>query len=46
MKHEIALGKIKILQIKGLKIFREFNFVYLGDSDEEFVKNFIEFCLK
>lgn len=46
VKNEIASGKIKIVPIKGLKIFREFNFVYLKDSDEEFVKNFIGFCLK
>lgn len=46
VKKEVESGKIKIVSIKGLKIFREFNFVYLGDSDEEFVKNFIGFCLK
>ncbi len=46
VKKEIASGKIKTVHIKGLKIFREFNFVYLKDSDEEFVKNFIVFCLK
>ncbi len=46
IKKEIASGKIKTVHIEGLKIFREFNFVYLKDSDEEFVKNFIVFCLK
>ena len=46
VRKEVESGKIKVVPIKGLKIFREFNFVYLGDSDEEFVKNFIEFCLK
>jgi len=46
VKKEIISGKIKVVHIKGLKIFREFNFVYLKDSDEEFVKNFIVFCLK
>lgn len=46
VKKELESGKLKIIPIKGLKIFREFNFVYLKDSDEEFVKNFIGFCLK
>ncbi|MBX4264543.1 LysR family transcriptional regulator [Clostridium estertheticum] len=46
VKKEVELGVIKIIPIKGLKIFREFNFVYLKDSDEDFVKNFIGFCLK
>ncbi|MBX4268405.1 LysR family transcriptional regulator [Clostridium estertheticum] len=46
VKKEVELGIIKIIPIKGLKIFREFNFVYLKDSDEDFVKNFIGFCLK
>jgi len=46
IKKEIGSGIIKIIPIKGLKIFREFNFVYLKESDEEFVKAFISFCLK
>ncbi|MCB2305589.1 LysR family transcriptional regulator [Clostridium estertheticum] len=45
VKKEVELGIIKIIPIKGLKIFREFNFVYLKDSDEEFIKNFIGFCV-
>ena len=46
VKNEIESGKIKIVPIKELKIFREFNFVYLKDSDEEFIKNFMSFCFK
>lgn len=46
IKKEVGSGIIKIIPIKGLKIFREFNFVYLKESDEEFVKAFISFCLK
>ena len=46
IKIEVGSGKIKIIPINGLKIFREFNFVYRKDSDEEFVKAFIGFCLK
>jgi LysR family transcriptional regulator, transcriptional activator of the cysJI operon len=45
VKKEVESGKIKIIPIRGLKIFREFNFVYLKDSDEKFVKDFINFCL-
>lgn len=44
VKKEVESGKIKIVPIKGIKIFREFNFVYLKDSDEEFVEKFISFC--
>ncbi|NNU77521.1 LysR family transcriptional regulator [Clostridium estertheticum] len=46
VKKEVESGIIKIIPIKGLRIFREFNFVYIKDSDEEFVKTFIGFCLK
>ena len=46
VKKEVALGKIKIVPIKGLKIFRDFNFIYLKESNEEFVENFTSFCLK
>ena len=46
VKNEINSGKIKIVSIKKLKIFREFNFVYLRDSDEEFIKSFMSFCFK
>ncbi len=45
VKKEIALGKIKVVPIKEFKILREFNFVYLKDSDEIFINNFISFCL-
>ena len=46
VKKEVKSGNIKIVPIKSLNIYREFNFVYLKDSDEEFVKNLISFCLK
>lgn len=46
VKNEIESGKIKIIPIKKLKIFREFNFVYLKDCDENFIKNFMNFCFK
>ncbi|MBU3071983.1 LysR family transcriptional regulator [Clostridium estertheticum] len=46
VKKEVESGIIKIIPIKGLRIFREFNFVYIKDSDEEFVNTFIGFCLK
>lgn len=46
VKKEVEAGKVKIVKIKGIKILREFNFVYLEDSDLDFVKHFIDFCLK
>lgn len=46
IKRELDIGKFKIVKIKGINISREFNFVYLADSDADFVKHFITFCLK
>ncbi len=46
IKKEVVSGIIQIISIKGLKIFREFNFVYLKESDEEFFKAFISFPFK
>jgi DNA-binding transcriptional LysR family regulator len=46
VKKELELDKVKIVKIKGVKILREFNFVYLADSDADFIKHFITFCLK
>jgi DNA-binding transcriptional LysR family regulator len=46
VKKEVESGKIKIVPIKELRIFREFNFVYLKDCDKEFASDFICFCLK
>jgi len=38
--------KIKALSIKNMKMKREFNFIYLKNSNMDFIKNFIEFCKK
>ena len=38
--------KFKALSIKNMKMKREFNFIYLKDSNIDFIKNFIEFCKK
>ena len=46
VKKEVELSRVKIVKIKGVSILREFNFVYLEDSNQEFVKHFINFCLK
>lgn len=44
IKRELKLGLIKIVAIEGLEIYREFNFIYLNDSDYNFIDNFINFC--
>ncbi|MFA9396635.1 MAG: LysR family transcriptional regulator [Clostridiaceae bacterium] len=43
IKKELNLGTIIEVPIKNIKIFREFNFVYLKEKD--FINNFIEFSL-
>lgn len=42
IKKEIADRTIKAVPIKGIRIFREFNFVYL--NEEGFIDSFIQFC--
>jgi DNA-binding transcriptional LysR family regulator len=46
IKKELNLGTIKVAAIKNMRIFREFNFVWLPDNEEEFINKFIEFCLE
>jgi len=36
--------KFKALSIKNMKMKREFNFIYLKNSNMDFIKNFIDFC--
>ncbi len=36
--------KIKSLSIKNMEMKREFNFIYLKNSNMKFIKDFIEFC--
>lgn len=43
IKKEILQGTIKEVPIRNVQIFREFNFVYF--QDEEFIEEFIKFCL-
>lgn len=42
IKKELLYGDIEIIPIKNVRIFREFNFVYL--HKEEFTDKFIKFC--
>jgi DNA-binding transcriptional LysR family regulator len=46
IKREVELEVIKIIPIKDVKIYREFNFIYLNDTAEEFTRDFIDFCCK
>jgi hypothetical protein len=45
IKKELAIGTIKIVPIKNISIIREFNFIYLPEKEEEFIDQFISFCL-
>ena len=42
IKKELKIGTIKEVAIKGLSIYREFNFVYL--YEEDFIEEFMGFC--
>ena len=44
IRKELIQGNIKEVPIQGIRIFREFNFVYL--HEDEFIDSFIEFCNK
>jgi len=46
IKKELAIGTIKVVPIKNMRIIREFNFIYLPDKDERFIDEFIDFCLE
>ncbi len=43
VQREINLGSLVIVPIKDIRIKREFNFIYLKDSPNEFVNSFIKF---
>jgi LysR family transcriptional regulator, transcriptional activator of the cysJI operon len=44
IKRELKLGLIKVVPIEELEIYREFNFIYLKESSNDFIDNFINFC--
>ncbi|WP_058484915.1 LysR family transcriptional regulator [Defluviitalea phaphyphila] len=46
IKKELEMGSIKIVPIRDLHIVREFNFIYLKDKKEQFIDEFIRFCIK
>jgi len=43
VKAEVEAGTLKIVPIKGIKIIREFNFIYTDNSPKDFIDNFINF---
>jgi len=44
IKREVEAGTICEIPIKNVRIFREFNFIYLNNGEEELIYSFIEFC--
>lgn len=44
IKKEVTRGTIKAVAIKEIRIFREFNFVYINKEDEKFIEEFLVFC--
>ncbi|OPX43296.1 HTH-type transcriptional regulator CysL [Ruminiclostridium hungatei] len=43
VRQEVAAGTLKTVPLKGVRILREFNFVYLDYGQEAFINGFIEF---
>lgn len=43
IRREVELNTIRIVPIKGIRIYREFNFVYIEKQDE-FLEQFVRFC--
>ncbi|NOH15067.1 LysR family transcriptional regulator [Clostridium cochlearium] len=44
VKENIKDGSLKEIKIKNFNMKREFNFIYLKDGNEKFIKSFINFC--
>jgi LysR family transcriptional regulator, transcriptional activator of the cysJI operon len=44
IRKEQRLGTIKIVPVDRMEINREFNFIYLKESNKDFIEAFIEFC--
>ena len=43
VNRELQAGTLVAVPIDGIKIMREFNFVYMKDSPVEFINSFINF---
>lgn len=46
IRREMEFGFIKVIRIKGVKILRSFNFIYLPEGPMEFIEQFIGFCME
>ncbi|RXI37845.1 LysR family transcriptional regulator [Clostridium tetani] len=44
VKENIEEGSLKEIQIENFNMRREFNFIYLKDGNERFIKSFTTFC--
>lgn len=43
VRQEVSAGTLKTVPFKGVRILRDFNFVYLDYGQEDFINGFIEF---
>lgn len=46
VQKELASGSLIVIPIKGIRILREFNFIYHKESPAELVNSFIEFSIR
>ncbi len=45
IKAEVEAGTLKIIPIHGVRIIREFNFIFKDDAQKDFIEKFIQFSL-
>lgn len=46
IKKELKIGTLKEVPIKDIRIYREFNFIYLDEAKDSFIYDFMDFCIK
>ncbi len=46
VRQETEAGTLKIIPIKGVRISREFNIIYLDDVQNDFIRDFIKFMVE
>lgn len=46
VKREVEAGTLAIIPIQGIRIMREFNFVFLDQSPEDFTEEFMSFLIQ
>lgn len=46
VKKEVREGLLAVVPVKGIRIMREFNFIYMDMSQNSFIQEFVEYIMK